>query len=83
MAIPKKYQIFVSSTFRDLEQERLGVLETIHRMGCIAAGMEQFPASHRDAWSQIKRTIDESDYYIVLIGTLRETKGAYALGSRG
>ncbi|MDZ4861421.1 MAG: DUF4062 domain-containing protein [Candidatus Hydrogenedentes bacterium] len=69
MSTNRKHQVFVSSTFSDLDKERLGVLDVIAKMGCIAAGMELFPASHNTAWREIKRTIDESDYYLLILGS--------------
>jgi hypothetical protein len=63
-----KYQVFVSSTFRDLEPERLAVTMEVLRMGHIPAGMEQFPASDERGRARIQRTIDTSDYYVVLVG---------------
>lgn len=65
----RKFQIFVSSTFTDLQAERLAAISCIENMGLIAAGMEKFPAGNRHAWDQITATIDESDYYILLLGT--------------
>lgn len=32
------------------------------------AGMELFPATNDDAWTLIKQVIDESDYYLLVIG---------------
>ena len=40
----KKYQIFVSSTYEDLKEERMAVLTAILDMGHIPAGFENFPA---------------------------------------
>ncbi|MBF9152937.1 DUF4062 domain-containing protein [Novosphingobium jiangmenense] len=39
----KKYQIFVSSTFRDLVDERQDTIRSILDLGHIPAGMELFP----------------------------------------
>src|SRR5690242_17524350 len=64
----KRFQIFVSSTFRDLQDERREVIQALLEMDCFPAGMELFPASNKDAWSLIKRVIDQSDYYILVIG---------------
>lgn len=36
----KRYQVFVSSTFVDLKDERQKVLQTLMEMDCIPAGME-------------------------------------------
>lgn len=40
----KKYQVFVSSTYIDLIDERNQASRAILDTGCIPAGMEQFPA---------------------------------------
>lgn len=37
-------------------------------LGCIVAGMELFPASNKEQFEYIKQVIDESDYYVLIIG---------------
>lgn len=64
----KRYQIFVSSTFNDLKEERAIVSEAILEMNQMPYGMEVFPAANESQWEWIKRTIEESDYYIVIVG---------------
>ena len=64
----KRYQVFVSSTYTDLQEERLRVMQTLMRLDCIPAGMELFPAIDTEQFEYIKRIIDESDYYILIIG---------------
>ena len=64
----KRYQIFVSSTFADLEEERGKVMETILNYDCFPAGMEMFPAMDEEIFKYIKRIIDDSDYYLLIIG---------------
>ncbi len=68
MADKKRYQIFVSSTFEDLKEERKRVMETILNFNCFPAGMELFPAMDEEQFEFIKRKIDESDYYLLIIG---------------
>jgi len=63
-----RYQVFVSSTFEDLQDERKEVMQALLELDCIPAGMELFPASNEDQWSLIKRVIDDSDYYLLIIG---------------
>jgi len=41
----KRYQVFVSSTFTDLEDEREQVMQTLMKVECIPSGMELFPAA--------------------------------------
>ncbi len=63
-----KYQIFVSSTFEDLKEERSQVIRAILEMGHIPVGMEMFSAADEEQWKIIARQIDESDYYVVIVG---------------
>lgn len=64
----KKHQVFVSSTYIDLIDERKELVQALLELDCIPAGMEMFPASNEDQWSLIKRVIDECDYYVLIIG---------------
>ena len=64
----RRYQVFVSSTYLDLKDERRAVQEAILELDCFPAGMELFPASNDDAWTLIKGVIDSSDYYLLVIG---------------
>lgn len=64
----KRYQVFISSTYTDLRDERRAVLEALLQLDAIPSGMELFPAADEDAWSLIQRIIDDSDYYLLLIG---------------
>lgn len=62
------HQIFVSSTFRDLRSEREAVTWAILKTRNIPAGMEAFPATDERGWKIIKKTIDDSDIYILILG---------------
>ena len=64
----KRYQIFISSTFSDLKDERNKVMKTIMSLDCIPAGMELFPAMDEEQFEFIKRIIDDSDYYLLIVG---------------
>lgn len=64
----KKYQVFVSSTFEDLREEREKVIETLLNKNCIPVGMEYFPAADDEQMTIIKNLIDECDYYILILG---------------
>ncbi len=64
----KRYQVFVSSTFSDLENERGKVIQTLMKMDCIPSGMELFPAADEEQFEFIKRVIDDCDYYLLIIG---------------
>lgn len=64
----RKLQVFVSSTFIDLKEERQSAVEAILNAGHIPAGMELFTAGDESQWTIIKRWIEESDVYMLLLG---------------
>ena len=64
----KRYQVFVSSTFEDLKEERNEVLQALLELDCIPCGMEYCPAANESQWDYIQKLIDDCDYYIVIIG---------------
>ena len=64
----KRYQVFISSTYTDLKEERQAVIKTVIEANCIPAGMELFPAADEQQLAFIKRVIDDCDYYILIIG---------------
>ncbi len=63
----KKYQVFVSSTYEDLREERQHVMQALLSLDCIPSAMELFPASDGTAWELIQKVIDECDYYVVIV----------------
>ena len=63
----KVYQVFISSTFTDLQDERKQVSDTLAKAGFIPAGMELFPATDQKQLEFIKRIIDRCDYYVVIV----------------
>ncbi len=63
-----KYQIFVSSTFTDLKNERQAAVEAILAAGHIPAGMELFAAGDESQLEVIRRWIDDSDVYMLILG---------------
>lgn len=63
----RRYQVFVSSTYADLQEERQEVMQALLELDCIPAGMELFPAANEDQWTLVKQVIDDCDYYIVIL----------------
>lgn len=64
----KRYQIFISSTYKDLQLERQAVLESVLKLRHIPVGMEHFVSTNEEQFNYIKRLLDETDYYIIIIG---------------
>lgn len=68
MAQSRKLQVFVSSTYTDLREERQAAVEAILSSGHIPAGMELFTAGDESQMSVIRRWIDESDVFLLILG---------------
>ena len=64
----KRFQVFISSTYADLKDERQRVIQTVMEMDCIPAGMELFPAADEEQLQFIKSVIDDCDYYLLIVG---------------
>lgn len=63
----KKLQVFVSSTYTDLIEERQAAVQAILDAGHIPAGMELFKAG-KSQMQTIRKWIDESDVYMLILG---------------
>ncbi|CCN80932.1 hypothetical protein VIBNISFn27_220001 [Vibrio nigripulchritudo SFn27] len=64
----KKFQVFISSTYRDLKDERIAVAQNVLELNHIPVGMEFFGASDLQQLEFIKAQIDQTDYYVLIIG---------------
>ncbi len=68
--VGKRYQVFLSSTFIDLVEERQQVTQALLKTGrCIPAGMELFGASTLPPWDFITRVLDVTGYFVLVIGS--------------
>ncbi len=64
----RKLQIFLSSTYEDLIDQRLAAMEAILAAGHIPAAMEQFSAGDETALERIQSWIEESDAFVLILG---------------
>lgn len=64
----KRLQVFISSTYLDLIEERQSAVSAVLKSGHIPAGMELFTAADQSQLEIIKRWIDESDVYMLILG---------------
>ena len=63
----RKFQVFISATFDDLQEERQRAFFAVMTARQIPVGMELFTAANDRGWKTIKRVIDTSDYYVVIV----------------
>ena len=64
----KRIQVFISSTYTDLLKERQAAVSAILKAGHIPAGMELFAAGDESQLRTIRRWIDESDVFMLILG---------------
>ncbi|MFK7944354.1 MAG: DUF4062 domain-containing protein, partial [Paracoccaceae bacterium] len=68
LTMDTRVQIFVSSTFTDLVEERRQIARAILNLGHFPAGMEFFPATNDEQMKYIRSIIDNCDYYVIVLG---------------
>jgi hypothetical protein len=64
----RKLQVFVSSTFNDLRGERQAAVAAVLGAGHIPAGMELFAAGDEEQLITIRRWIQASDIFMLIVG---------------
>lgn len=78
----RRYDVFVSSTYEDLVDERKEITQAILECDCMPVGMEMFPASDLKQWDFIKKVIDKSDIYLVIVAGRYGSVGEDEYGKR-
>ncbi|WP_375546918.1 DUF4062 domain-containing protein [Paenibacillus sp.] len=64
----KKLQVFISSTYTDMLEERQAAVTAVLNAGHIPAGMELFKSGDQSQKDTLTRWIDESDAYMLILG---------------
>lgn len=68
MTLKRKYQIFISSTFTDLKEERRAAMDTVLCAEHIPVGMESFRGDDKKQTSIIENWLKQIDIYILILG---------------
>lgn len=63
----KKYQVFVSSTYKDLEKERASIIEALLKADFFPVAMENFGAPGERQTEYIEKLLKQTDYYILIL----------------
>lgn len=64
----RRYQIFISSTFKHLAQERKAAIEAVFERGHIPIALERFSPSDASDLEVIRRAMSDSQVYILIVG---------------
>lgn len=63
----QRYQVFISSTFKDLEKARRDLRFALMEE-YTTLGMEHFPATPDRGWGVIEESLDRADLYVLVLG---------------
>lgn len=66
----RKYSVFVSSSFRDLEDHRRDVIESLNKEGHFPIAMEFFNSDYRRNKEFIRDEISKCDIFAVFVGVI-------------
>lgn len=61
------YQVFISSTYQDIKEERSEAIQTILERGLVPTGMEYFGQDRRLPWEVIRQWLDACDIVLLII----------------
>ena len=64
----KRYQVFISATYTDLQEERGVLLQALPTFGCLPTTVEAH-TQNLSTMVNIRRRIDDCDYFILLVGS--------------
>ncbi len=78
----RRFDVFVSSTYEDLIEERKEITQACLECDCMPVGMEMFPASNMEQWEFIKKVIDKADIYLVIVAGKYGSLGVDEQGNR-
>ena len=62
-----RYQVFLSSTYEDLTQERLELELALYELGCIPTGLNGLQDRDDKTWPIIKQLINDCDFFITIV----------------
>ena len=75
----KKYQVFISSTYEDLQEERRKLQDFLLSGPYIPVGMETFLGSAKTLPQHLKALIDGCDFYVVIVAARYGTVNAQGI----
>ena len=68
LSAERRYQVFISSTLKDLANERKGAMEAVYERGHIPLAFENFSPADTSDREVIERAIRESQVYLLILG---------------
>jgi len=65
---PRRYQVFISSTFDDLKEERKAAIEAVVERGHIPIALDRFSPANASDLEVIKKAMSDSQVYLLILG---------------
>jgi hypothetical protein len=76
----RKYQVFISSTFRELKAHREAAVRGIINAGHFPLALENYGPQPNDIETVIRQAIESSHFYIIILGSIY---GSRPIGEQG
>lgn len=68
MTAEKRYQVFISTTYPDMQGARQALMLPLLDLGMVPVGMDLHSAESHNLMPVVQRMIDDSDYFVILLG---------------
>lgn len=68
VTVEKRYQVFISTTYPDMQGARQALMPPLLDLGMLPMGMDPHSANGNDQMPLVQRLIDDSDYFVILLG---------------
>ena len=68
MTVGKRFQVFISTTYPDMQGARQALMPALLDLGLVPVGMDLHGADGAALMPVVQRLIDDSDYFVILLG---------------
>ena len=68
MTVEKRYQVFISTTYPDMQSARQALMLPLLDLGMAPMSMDLHSAETNNLMPVVQRMIDDCDYFVILLG---------------
>ncbi len=68
MSVNKRYQVYISTTYPDMQSARQALMLPMLDLGLMPMGMDMHSSESHNLMPVVQRMIDDSDYFVILLG---------------
>tara|TARA_B100000614_G_scaffold174260_1_gene155632 strand:- start:23381 stop:24400 length:1020 start_codon:yes stop_codon:yes gene_type:complete len=68
VTVDKRYQVYISTTYPDMQSARQALMLPLLDLGLMPMGMDMHSGESHNLMPVVQRMIDDSDYFVILLG---------------